>query len=99
MSQLRDFADSTGPPLGKGEGLGGVATSPRSLTEAVFPLPTQSEEKIGADRLGDLASLIEFNPESAVMVSITSTPLQSYVCCCTILIRAHHLTRAQRSGM
>ena len=73
MYQLRNISEvgPSGAIPGKGEGLGGGRSSgsPRALTEAVFPLPTQSEEKIGADRLGELASLVEFNPESTVMVS------------------------------
>ena len=67
MNQLRNISD-VGAGEGRGEGLGGVG-SPRSLKEVVFPLPMKSEEKIGADRLGDLASLVEFNPESTVVVS------------------------------
>lgn len=88
MNQLRSISE-TGPPgamLGKGEGLGGMGTggmSPRGHTEVVFPLPTQSEEKIGADRLGDLASLVEFNPESTVMmVSPPLMQLSLYTCIC-----------------
>ena len=53
---------------GKGEGMGGVSRG--GHTEAVFPLPMQSEEKIGADKLGELAELIQFNPESTMMVSL-----------------------------
>ena len=68
MGELRNLSE-TGSG-GKGEGRGGGVSSPRSLTEAVFPLPTHSEEKIGVDRLGDLASLVEFNPESTAMVSL-----------------------------
>jgi striatin 1/3/4 len=64
MDKLRNLSEA-GSGI-KGEGQRGGVSSPRSLAESVFPLPTQSEEKIGADRLGDLASLVEFNPESTV---------------------------------
>ena len=96
MNQLRNISEvgPPGPVSGKGEGLG----SPRALTEAVFPLPTQSEEKIGADRLGDLASLVEFNPESTVMVSCSSSHVTSHSMTPSSLIRAHHHSRTLRNG-
>ena len=66
MDQLRNISEAGSG--GKGEGQRGGVSSPRALADAVFPLPTQSEETIGVERLGDLASLVEFNPESTVMV-------------------------------
>lgn len=65
MDQLRNLSETgTG---GKGEGGRGGGSSPRSLTEAFFPLPTKSEEKIGAERLGDLAHLVDFDTESTMV--------------------------------
>ena len=72
MDKLRNLSEA-GSGV-KGEGQRGGVSSPRALVEPVFPLPTHSEEKIGADRLGDLASLVEFNPESTVMVSPSGIP-------------------------
>ena len=97
MDKLRNLSDVGSG--GKGEGQRGGVSSPRSLAEAVFPLPTQSEEKIGADRLGDLASLVEFNPESTVAVSVSLLCTACTFHCLLSLIRAHLPTKAQRSGM
>lgn len=73
MDQLRNLSETgTG---GKGEGGRGGGSSPRSLTEAFFPLPTKSEEKIGAERLGDLAHLVDFDTESTMVVSLSPSPL------------------------
>lgn len=84
MNQLKGISEagSTGSLAGMGKGLGGMGggiVSRGGLADAVFPLPTQSEEKIGADRLGDLASLVEFNPESTVMVSPPSCIPVQYI--------------------
>ena len=87
---------------GKGEGMGGVSRG--GHTEAVFPLPIQSEEKIGADKLGELAELIQFNPESTMMVSLhpclfPALPYSTVLHVVLLsLIRAHHLTKTQRNG-
>jgi hypothetical protein len=97
MDKLRNLSEA-GSGI-KGEGQRGGVSSPRSLAESVFPLPTQSEEKIGADRLGDLASLVEFNPESTVAVSLLGLVTICIFHCLYTLIRAHPHTRAQRNGM
>lgn len=81
MNQWKNISEA-GPTEGlSGKGLGGMGggiVGRGGPAEPVFPLPTQSEEKIGVDRLGDLASLVEFNPESTMMVR---PPLVSSTIC------------------
>lgn len=67
MNQLRNISEAGPTGALSGKGLGGGIVGRGGPAEPVFPLPTQSEEKIGVDRLGDLASLVEFNPESTMM--------------------------------
>lgn len=101
MNQLRNISETgpTGALSGKGlGGMGGGIVGRGGPAEPVFPLPTQSEEKIGVDRLGDLASLVEFNPESTMMVRPLLYSLQ-FVTSPSTLIRAHLHIKAQRNGM
>lgn len=98
MNQLRNISEAGPTGALSGKGLGGGIVGRGGPAEPVFPLPTQSEEKIGVDRLGDLASLVEFNPESTMMVS---PPLVFTAIChrLSTLIRAHPHIKARRNGM